>query len=666
MAAVQGIKTKDIATVATADTLGAGDSVVGNIGDQTGKIPLSVIGRQIPAGTLKDFVPEVEAIAIPFITTAERPASPSTVPAGTNIAYVPDTLDVVYPNFSGLTPTKAVSKFVHNGSVWTLVERDINLTGLAKKQVANFAFGVIDDYNWTFSFTCPDGSVYPPPALTRLRSRVVSGAMRIWLDDYEWTTDFTAQDGSRYPPAIPNAPGAVTSQNTLPARLSAKSNVLPNRLIENSFWNQWVEPLMETDNDGNIYISSVGNGRGKKGELWLAKHYKDGRTVRKLAGRVRRTGAGTDDHNAMAILMDLREGAAYPIILFQAEHGTHTAQFCRLTSLDPDAWVFNWTQMGSTIMSYAQAFRYGDEILVYGRTDGPPAGEVQNVTRAIRLAYSSNNGGTWTYKNVFWKSGEYWPYLAFREKADKSGINIAINTHPLGSTEKGMFFLELIWSSGAIINPANRSTPVVGNFRTDIFANGAWVGINPFTDGAAMRVYTPSGTELKRMWDVSRTVSGTYKILYQKVPEVTNAMDNYRLGETRLITFNDAGIIGDVKIGRTGIPNERPVQSNLYFSGCCFVNENLVCLLVHENQSMLDGGINLTPSDGISTAYLIDITNPGTPVTAKIAEANAKLMRPTATKDGAYLAYLEADNYLTFDGGDIVSTAIIEKTSELI
>lgn len=419
----------------------------------------------------------------------------------------------------------------------------------------------------------------------------------------------------------------------------------PNYKI-NGIWNEWIEPhVVATGND--IYFGCVGAGlSGGSGEIWICKKTGDGQIQQTLSARVRDN--GTDDHNSPAILLDNRANAPYPIIVFQSEHGSHPMRFARLGSIIPDEWHFNWENLPGDNVSYAQAFRHNDEILVACRAQNPLPGFTR-TTRAIVWYYSPDNGNTWQHKPVFYQNGESWPYILHKEKEDGSGINLIITAHPLKSNQKSIYCLELNWATGAIVNPANRSNPVVANFRT-IFTDDNWKGINPYQKGVACKLLTMQGINTTRLWDVSRSINGNCIMLYTLVPSNHKSMATFNHSQNRALSFNlDNGIINwDIFISDAGMPNERPVGDNFYFSGMCVIDEHRIFSLVYKNQSQLDGGNNTSIDDGKTVGYMVDITKPLQPQTSVFTTSPHKLMRPYKPRNSNLLLWCDCSYYHSY------------------
>src|SRR5690606_5377586 len=129
----------------------------------------------------------------------------------------------------------------------------------------------------------------------------------------------------------------------------------------------------------------------------------------------------------------------------------------RFTSLNTNDWDVNSYQtIGAANVAYSQSFRYGDEIFLFARR--PP------LPRPWRLFYSPDNGDTWQARELF-AADASWLYMLFKEKEDKSGLNIAVHGHPQNSTDQSIYVMEMDYATGAVVNPADRGNPLIADVR---------------------------------------------------------------------------------------------------------------------------------------------------------------------------------------------------------
>lgn len=519
----------------------------------------------------------------------------------------------------------------------------------------------------------PDGSPWPPEPVKPEQVKVAKNFPFGIVDDRGIILQMQAQDGSPWPPYIgkaPQPPVIKDEDSQIDPYDHISSYVPAHRIIPNGIENQWIYPTCDTDNDGNVYVASIGNARAyaplEGGEIWLTKITTDGRQIRKLAGRIREVHptqpSGSDDHNCPCVLIDKSPDAPYPIILFQAEHEFADLRMCRLTSFDPEDWDFTWTSINDESTTYTQAHytNVPGEILLFMRT--PQYGSSPNQRRAIRWMRSTDYGSTWTTRDVFALNGEIWLYGVSRRKDDGSGINIGIYTHPIHGQNQGIYFLHLDFATGELRAPGT-PTPVVSNFRTVIFGSG-WTAINPYTN--SLQIYFPSGTNRRRLWDIGTSPSGECLAIYQMVPSSNVTMDVFIAGETRVVSFDiTTGAINyDVVVGDTGLPCERPVGNNLYFAGAAIINNDRVLFNAFKNVSMLTGGNAVALNEGRTYCHVVDITDEDNPIDRVYLVSANKVMRPFVSPDKSVLTYIDAWRYLSMY--QFTTNKIVEYLNELI
>jgi hypothetical protein len=535
----------------------------------------------------------------------------------------------------------------------------IEATKISGLKSTNIPFGVKDDdQNFPFAVT-EEGMTY---FIAHVLSRISLGNLTnfkpisnsvfqfAFIDEAGYVGFGRLHDGRFFPFQKPaELPTVVVAQSTLFD--DTYDYLQPVDTSENGIYNQWIDQFAHYY-DNKLLFSSVGQGLGtSKGEQFLNLKKGDGLIRRNIIGRIR-SDDKTDDHNACSVRFDNRGATnSFPIKVLQSEHNTSKMRVKRLNSYNPEKWNETaWSDLPGGFMAYAKLLQnpfIPNQWIALGRCTEAPTGTTAG-TRTTRIFYSSDDCVTWLYKDLFVKSGEAWPYPLFKERETQAGvIDIAINTHPIQSSERGMFHLKLDWSTGAITNIQN-PTPIISDFRT-IFTDASFTGINPFTGGISMRIYTPTGDERKRMWDIIAESDENIKVLYQKIPTDAVTMANFNLGQSRVISFGKtAGVTGDTVIGETGLPNERPVGNNLYFSGLCFTDINTVILMVNKNQSMIDGGTDLSGNDGLTYVKKVNIKNLSSIVSKDVFISKNKLMRPWKVVGSPYLIYCDASKYITF------------------
>lgn len=417
----------------------------------------------------------------------------------------------------------------------------------------------------------------------------------------------------------------------------SKVDTLPPDFSNNGIYNQWVEPMAASIGDMSFFTSV-----GKGNELYLHRKDADGFIHRRIIGVTE-----SDDHNNAAILLDTRVGAEYPIMIFHANHQTTVSRYCRLTSLEPNDWNnIEWINLSDDNVSYSQAFRNGDEIIVHTRTGTYQVGGLN--TRGIRWYYSTDNGSTWVNKIIFERPGHTQPYLQIKEKLDKSGLNIAINSHPEVYDYTGIRFITLDWASGSM-SAFVGDTPIVSNFR-DIFTNPSWIPLDQYSVGLEV---LPHNTDMNRtrLLDVTDNSTGETRIVYAFWPTNGDTMQAFRDSVYRVIDFNiSTGVINfNVSLGEVGMPLERPAGSNLYIGGACFIGNREVIMARYRNKSYLEGGTDIVSNDGHTDFRISRVHSPTNIIEFdNVLGFRGKGGRPYKSADGNLLMICQMDSYLTY------------------
>ena len=438
----------------------------------------------------------------------------------------------------------------------------------------------------------------------------------------------------------------VTKEGELFPRQKTNTDVLINQstdayedrsmyydVSKDGIWNQWIEPQAVVDNDGNLWFGSVGS----KGNLYISCRYTDGRLVRRKIGEILTTQFESDDHNSPAILLDNRPEAEYPIIVFQCDHNTTPLRYWRFDTMNINEWdVASYSTVPGNI-AYSEAWRYNDEIFVFSRS--------ANGNRPWRMAYSSNNGNTWSSRVLF-DLPAHWLYCLGKVKEDGSGVNIIMYGHPLNSLDQSIYFLELDFASGAVINPANRSTPVIANIRTAI-ANPSFVPL--IVPNVALKIYEATGTEVTRMWDVSRDSTGDIAVVFNSSPSAARTMGNFNNSIYKVVRFSlsNGAIIGTYDLEDAGMPIENPKGGNMYFAGAALIDSNRAIISTWKNQSQIDGGNDVSQDYGKSEVRLIDFSSPLVLNKKLFAKSDLKLIRPYVSDD--FILLNECKYFITYD-----------------
>lgn len=423
----------------------------------------------------------------------------------------------------------------------------------------------------------------------------------------------------------------------------------PSDISKDGIWNQWIEPIAVVDSDGTVWVCSV----GYTGNLYVTKRDKNGLTRRYKIGGVLDTSTGlSDDHNCPAILLDDRPGAPFPIMVFQCDHNTRPLRVWKFPSKDMDLWDgVNPVNVNPTGVAYSQVSRFGDEIFVFSRIPALP--------RNWRVAYSSDNGENWTIRTIF-STPATWLYMICRVKNDGSGLNIAMYTHPLNGTDHNIYFLELDFASGALVNPANRSSPVILNIRSAI-ANTSFVPIDPFP--VALNIYTAVGSETTRLWDVSREATGEIGVVLNSIPSTDRTMVNFKNSKTKVVTFNlnNGAILKQLTIADAGVPIENPKGSNMYFAGSAMIDKSNCAVMVWRSNSMINDIDNTDDDIGVTECSFVDFSDTLDIQTFIYANSGLKVIRPFVT--GGFVVANECSFFNDFN--DFYANTLINEIKTL-
>lgn len=562
---------------------------------------------------------------------AAQKADTSTVfPVGVPGLYIP-TEDGTY---EGVTVDLSVGyvQLIWDGSALVKAEFPIDLAAYAKKDDASpIIWGVGDDQKNVFIWVDdqlethlkihPDS--WPPPRIPKK----LNDAFNFAVSDDKGNVVFgITHDGQYFPPVVQSESGGYV----LPKR--AYDSIQPGDISKDNIWNQWIEPQGVVDVEGNVWFAGV----GETGNLYVTKRTPYGSFRKKIGTILSNLGSfNSDDHNSPCILLDNRPGADYPITVFQCDHNTTPMRFWRFTSLDPTTWDVNdYTTIGSANLAYAQAFRYGDEIYVFARRPQLP--------RPWRVMYSSDNGDTWGSRDMFEMSSE-WLYMLCKEKDNGSGINIACHGHPLNSSDQNIYFMELDFATGELSNP--ETGQILADIRNAI-ANPSFTPLE--VSSVALPVYESVGTEITRLWDVSRGNS-VVTVVFSSNPSSSPTMDNFKSGVYKVVTFSlsDGTVSRNETLGDCGMPVENPKGNNFYVAGACVLDNNHILACAWRNSSWLDGGSNTEPDFGKTTITHYDLAD-STSVSIKSLESDLKVIRPYAIKGYDYVLLTECDYYTEY------------------
>ena len=511
-------------------------------------------------------------------------------------------------------------------------------------------FEIVDDEGYVIIFIDENGRFYPSSSIKEEIQEIYEGRVLFEtndnifeiVDDEGYVVQAITTDGKYYPSVPPIQPDDNDKEAKETAQIKTAES-LSQSVMRDGIWNQWIEPL-GVKFDGAIFVNGPGQGNAGRSPIFVAKDVL-GNTKRRSAGFIRSTGSfQVDDHNAGSFLVDERENADYPIMFFQAEHNSHPFRFARFENTKLEEWEFDYDTAGLNV-AYTQSWRYNDEIFVLSRRPALP--------RPWQLAYSSDNGDNWIYKNIF-ETPASWLYCLGKVKKDKSGVNIAFHGHPKNSDDQGIYFLELDFASGSVINPSDRANPVISDIRNAL-TNEEFEPVDPFSVG--LQIYTPSDSnEITRLFDIARNSAGNCFCVLDVWPEDIQSYVNVRSGKRHAVSFSiDDGTINyNVQVSDAGMPFEVPAGNNFYTSGACVIDDsNIIVSLKYDadNNKSIGEAIIINDENNIDVVTLI--------------ETDTLIMRPYSIADSVYFIFCEVDAYQDFEDWHN-SRIVIKNINELI
>lgn len=422
-------------------------------------------------------------------------------------------------------------------------------------------------------------------------------------------------NGDVYPAPSAAPPAPAPAPFAPKTTIRASDITQPANVIADGMWNQWIEPYAAIDDEGTLWAASV----GFRGNLYVTKRPTGGMSERIKLGHIVQNNT-SDDHNCPAVLLDDRVGAPYPVMVFQADHNTTPMRYWRFDNKDIGSWNPVTETIGAERVAYTQAFRFGDEIFVFSR--------VASGGRPWRVAYSSDNGDTWTARNLFTR-GNSWLYMLFRLKDDKSGLNIACHDHPLNGTDQNIYMLQLDFATGAVTAP---SKPIIiADIRAAI-ADTGFSPIDPFT--VAALVYDAQGAEITRLWDISRNSAGDIAVGFNVMPNASPTLLTFEASTYNIATIDSAGAItGSAILGAAGTPIENPKGANFYFAGLSLLSETKALISKWESNAQRDNTGDTQDDYGMSTVEVVDFSDTSSPARALVCYSDKKVIRPFAIDD---------------------------------
>lgn len=563
----------------------------------------------------------------------------STLPAPVQVGRIMIMKGGNYTQPDGTTPLVAPANSFNvaywDGEEWSIpisIETEADLSGYAEKKSANpLIWGVGDDQENVFMWVDRSLQVhmklhpesYPPPRIPKS----LNDAFQFAVADDKGNVIFGITHEGQYFPAIPQSESDGSTHVS-----KSQDMAQPGDISRDTIWNQWIEPQGVVDGDGNVWFAGV----GETGNLYVTKRTPYGSNRTKIGSILTNLGSfNSDDHNSPCILLDNRPGAEYPIMVFQCDHNTTPMRVWRFESLDPTTWdVSGYETIGSANLAYAQAFRYGDEIFVFARRPVAP--------RPWRVIYSADNGDTWQSRDMFELSAE-WLYMICKEKDNGSGLNIACHGHPLNSTDQDIYFMELDFATGELSNPATGQ--ILADIR-DAIDNPSFTPLE--VSSVALPVYEATGSEITRLWDVSRGNS-VVTVVFSSNPSSSPTMDNFKSGVYKVVTFSlsDGTVSRNETLGDCGMPVENPKGNNFYVAGACVLDNNHILACAWKNTSWLEGGNNTEIDSGQTTTTFYDLGDSSSREVVEL-QSDLKVIRPYAISGYDYVLLTECDYYTEY------------------
>ncbi len=244
--------------------------------------------------------------------------------------------------------------------------------------------------------------------------------------------------------------------------------------FSDAMWSYWVWPKAIRFNyrDYCVSIGSSPRDEDQNGSISIAQSYKNSCFKKVDVGLsiYGKYGIGrTDDHNAPCLLIDPRQEAKKPLMLFQNDHTMGATRKWESDSYDIQrfgdestvTWYQSWT--------YAQAMRdpeNPDRIFLFARNSGSDAG-------VWWLLCSSDNGESWKYTKFSDK-----PFLYFMAKpsTDGLGINVVSYLHPGAAPNQKISYCKFLWDGSVVDSAGNEIVSNVLSGGSSIF--------DPIDDGS--------------------------------------------------------------------------------------------------------------------------------------------------------------------------------------
>jgi hypothetical protein len=329
--------------------------------------------------------------------------------------------------------------------------------------------------------------------------------------------------------------------------------------------NQWVFPLFASMHNRR-YHASVGQGQSSPRvlrDVQIGERTTSSSWLQHTLGRqqVVRNTDHTDDHNSPCVLLDPREDAQYPVMVFGSDHSAVTSRLrgWRSRSIDCAAMegpfvvdvVSGITNVGG--MSYAQAFRdpYDPDMVYVLARQG-------NTSSGAWWMHRSRDGFQTTEATRLVAGNDL--YILAKPSRDGTCQHIAIQQQPINGTDQRVLYLKYVFADGSL----RAATDVI--VEANVWDSDAY---SPFSGDGATVVYDPGEGLNKRLYDMVETADGKLEFTVVRF----NKSD--WLGTVFHIEL-DGSIPTVTQVGAEGSGGYslEPDDSNAYFAGAVVTGEN--------------------------------------------------------------------------------------------
>lgn len=349
--------------------------------------------------------------------------------------------------------------------------------------------------------------------------------------------------------------------------------------IKDGIWSWWMEPLAIrfVDEYDKTYIGWI----DQESHVWVGEYNHDNHVFERNDLGFLDTGYEPSDDHCAPVIMPGRVGTDDPIWVFYVGHNANNELYYRKSTEHESIEEFGEENKFtfSDNVSYVQAFRYDETIIVFTRLQG-------EGRRYWVYKLSDDNGETWTDEMKFLDAGEDgWGYIFMKQRnmfqeegvtddtttSHLGDLKFCVADHPINGLRQDIYYASVSIDpdgEGPHIDPPDKSA--FGNLRTgeDL----------PFEPEDLTLVYeaekdeNDEPVEKTRFFDLTNT-SWT-DVLFTVFTDETDAeykMSHYDGGEGKFITN---------PIVDAGAPIEEPFGDNYYFAGGAFLSGELSKILL--------------------------------------------------------------------------------------